>query len=72
MFELFVGHYVGVAVYQGMLLDKGGLGTGPTTEKTVVTFQLLDKIVPQLGVFTGVMKLVRDELHGKNGTFQAI
>ena len=55
----------GVSVYEAMLLDKGGLGMGPTVEKTVVTFQLLDKIVPQLGVFAGVMKLVCEELRGK-------
>ena len=43
-----------------MLLERGGVGLNE--DKTALVFQILDQIVPHLGVFVQVMKSCRDEL----------
>ena len=49
--------------YEAMLLERGGVGLNE--DKTLLVFQVLDQIIPNLGVFNEVMKSVRDELFGK-------
>ena len=45
-----------------MLVERGG--SEPTEEKMILVFESMDKIIPNLGVFSRVMKLCREELFG--------
>jgi len=53
-----------LAKFEALLLDKGGLGTGPTEGKTIATFQVLDRIIPHLGIFVEITRLCRNEIFG--------
>jgi hypothetical protein len=50
---------------QSKLLDLGGLGNGPTEDKTVLVFHTIDCLIDQLGVYKEVMKTCRNELFGE-------
>ena len=54
--------FVAASKYEAMLLERGGVGLNE--DKTLLVFQILDQIIPHLGVFTQVMKSCRDELFG--------
>lgn len=55
--------YLTVSKYEAMLMEMGG--PGPTEDKMILVFQTLDKLIPNLGVFTRVMELCRGQLFGK-------
>ena len=46
--------------YEAMLKECGG--PGPTEDKMILVFKVLDQIMPHLGVFTKLMKMCRDEI----------
>jgi hypothetical protein len=48
-----------------MLAELGGADAGPTEDKLLLVFKVLDQLVPHLGVFSSIMKLCRNELFGK-------
>lgn len=52
--------------FVALLLDKGGVESGPNEDKAVATFQVLDSIIPRLGVFAEVVKLCRNEIFGES------
>ena len=51
-------------MYETRLLEHGGMGNGPTEGKTIVTFEILDRLIPHFGIFANFMKLCRNELYG--------
>ena len=50
--------------YETMLLEKGG--SGPNEDKMILIFQILDQMIPQLGVFAKIMRMIRREIFGKH------
>ncbi len=48
--------------YEAILLEK--VGTGLTEERILLVFRILDQVLPQLGVFSKVVKKMRDEIFG--------
>ena len=57
---MFTQYCLTASKYEAMLLERGGVGLNE--DKTSLVFQILDQIVPHLGVFVQVMKSCRDEL----------
>ncbi|XP_075071671.1 uncharacterized protein LOC142160698 isoform X3 [Mixophyes fleayi] len=48
-----------------LLEDKGTITFQPLTEERIqLVFEVLDKVTPNLGVFSQVIALIRSELHG--------
>ena len=49
--------------YEAVLLEK--VGKGLTEDRILLVFQIFDQIIPQLGVFSKVIKKIRNEIFGK-------
>ncbi|XP_062504352.1 uncharacterized protein LOC134181150 [Corticium candelabrum] len=48
--------------YEVALLDKSQSGKVATEERANICFHLLDELIPQLGMYQNVFKMIRDEL----------
>ncbi|XP_013415715.1 uncharacterized protein LOC106177476 isoform X3 [Lingula anatina] len=47
--------------YEALLIEQGS--PKPSQDRALLVFQALDDLLPHLGVFTKVMKLIRDDLY---------
>lgn len=47
--------------YEVLLLEQGL--PRPSPERTALVFRVFDELIPHLGVFTKVMKMIREEMH---------
>jgi len=48
--------------YEAMLKECGG--PGPTEDKMILVFKVLDQIIPHTGMFMKLMQMCRDEIFG--------
>jgi hypothetical protein len=48
------------------MTEKGGIDAKPTEERMVLIFQLLDDMVPHMGIFRQTVSLMKKEIYGNH------